>query len=149
MALLSFALCLTPTRADLYWCQVDDISSALVQAPLEGKECRLVEKSPPPPKSSSKQTPSQSSSAPSGEATEKLSSFPRIWPQEQKKRDQVRQSILYRELEVEMNKRDLIYGQLNNANFDGDAKARNYYKRRLNNHMLNIKALRQEIARTQ
>ena len=150
LILLCRLLSLPVAQADIYWCQIEDNKSAMLHAPVEGKECRLIEKTepvepPPPPSATNAPRPP---AADQGTLDEQRT-FPRIWPQEQHKRDEVRKSILENELQLELSQRDLIYSRINGSTSSADVSLNDYLKKRLQNHMLNIKALRQEIARMQ
>ena len=134
--------------ADLYWCQVDEANSALVEERIEGKECRLVAKDEPKEEKQQEQPADGDELASSNIPSKDEEGFPVVTPQEQAGRDQTRSSILRFELSQESEKlknlRELIQ---RNKLGEGSQQLHDFYVVRFRRHSQNVKALQQEIAR--
>lgn len=118
----------------------------MVQIKVPGSICELVEsernkqEETPPPAPATPQTPARTNIAQDG--------FPVVTPNEQLTRDQIRASILLEELQQEIDKRDNLRAYLRPQVLKGlEPEARDFYARRLRGHLLNIKAIEQEIER--
>lgn len=149
LGLATFLLTLAlAARADLYWCQKGN-NSALVEQKVEGSECRLVQKDDPPAAEDSGKEPVATAPAQPRSPATSLDgeAFPVVSPEEQLDRDQTRAAILQLELQDESQKlKDLRELIQRNQQTSGNKQVHDFYVRRFERHLQNIKALRQEIA---
>lgn len=121
-------------QADLFWCQDGD-SSSLVTEKIAGQECRLVKKTDDPPSKNSKKSTAKTATP---------ANFPNVTASEQRERDRTKQQVLEYELQREQQSHSdalKIYETSNNQS------ERVEYGHRAKNHALNIKAIKQELAR--
>ncbi len=148
LLLAGAAAAASTARADLYWCSIAPGKNKIGHEKIEGAECRLIDKSPEPDR------PPQSGSSRQPEASEKQEpgpeGFPVISEGEQGFRDGLRKQILQYELGKEI---ELLEGYRErvkkNEVRDVDPILKDFYLSRLQRHVQNIKALRQELARLQ
>ena len=136
-----FTIQVEVAQADLYWCiEKNDPAHKLVEVKLPGAKCKLVEKNSDRERKSTK---------PSSKTAKRKApgSFPSVSTTEQTQRDNTRTNILQHELHNEIKHSRIALSSVNQAEVIRDARRfkvmRYIYKR----HLLNIMAIKQELAR--